>query len=71
MSQKNLIYTACVFVFILCTSAGTMAKQPNGNHYGNDKDHKSKETVSVSEPATFALVGLGLVGLVVVRIHKK
>ena len=38
MSRKNLFYTACVFVFILCASAETMAKQPNGNHYGNDKN---------------------------------
>ena len=77
MSRKNLFYTACIFVFILCASAGTMAKQPNGNHYGNDKNginannDRSKKTVSVSEPSTLALVGLGFVGLVVARIRKK
>jgi hypothetical protein len=77
MSRKNLFYTACIFVFILCASAGTMAKQPNGNHYGNDKNginansDKSKKIVSVPEPSTLALVGLGLAGLVVARMRKK
>jgi hypothetical protein len=92
MSRKNLFYTACVSVFVLCASAGTMAKQPNGNHYGNDKNSinanngnhygnekdginansdKSKKVISVPEPSTLALVGLGLVGLMVARIRKK
>ena len=52
-------------------STGIMAEQPNGNHYRNDKNDNSKETLSVSEPGALALVGLGLAGLVVARIKMK
>jgi hypothetical protein len=36
-------------------STGIMAEQPNGNHYGNDKNDNGKKTLSVSEPGALAL----------------
>lgn len=64
-----------IAALLLLMSTGIMAEQPNGNHYGNgylnDKSDNGKKTLSVSEPGALALVGLGLVGLVVAQIKKK
>ena len=55
---------ATILLFVLA-STGSMAEQPNGNHYGNDKNGisggkgKNKINKSVSAPGTLGIMGTG------------
>lgn len=73
--------------FLLLTSMISMADQPenlpgnngnNGNHYaygkeGNNGNHNgiTQRSASIPEPSTLALFGLGLAGVIIMRIRKK
>ena len=67
---------ATILLFVLA-STGSMAEQPNGNHYGNDKNGitgskgNNKINASVPAPVTLVLIGIGLAGIVIFRRRKK
>jgi len=72
---------------LLFASAGSMAAKPdvlpgnngdNGNHYaygkeGSNGNHfgNNQETASIPEASTLAMIGLGLIGLIITRNRRK
>jgi hypothetical protein len=73
-----------IAALLVIASTGIMAKQPNGNHFGVDKNgnngnhfgnnvngNRDQTVRAIPEPGTFALVGLAGVGLVGVSAWRK
>ena len=73
-------FAIATLLLLVLTSTVSMAEQPNGNHYGNDKNGISgnkgnkgnnKVSASVPAPGTLVIMGIGLAGIIIFRRREK
>jgi hypothetical protein len=76
-------FAIATLLLLVLASTVSMAEQPNGNHYGNDKNGISgnkgnkgnkgnnKVSASVPAPGTLVIMGIGLAGIIIFRRREK